>query len=34
MVLTSRINLAIGIDALGHAKLYEELFATMGFEHI
>jgi hypothetical protein len=33
MVLTSRINLAIGIDTLGHAKVCEELFETMGFTH-
>ncbi len=33
MVLTSRINLAIGMDTLGHAKVYEELFETMGLTH-
>jgi hypothetical protein len=31
MVLTSRINIAIGIDTLGHEGFYEELFAAMEF---
>jgi hypothetical protein len=31
MVLTSRINIAIGIDPLGHAGFYEELFESMNF---
>jgi hypothetical protein len=31
MVLTSRINLAIGIDTLGHQSFFEELFYSMGF---
>jgi hypothetical protein len=33
MVLTSRINLEIGIDTLGHAKVYEDLLLTMGLTH-
>jgi hypothetical protein len=34
MALTSRINiLAIGIDTLGQAKFYEELFAAMKFNN-
>jgi hypothetical protein len=31
MSLTSRISLAIGIDTLGHAKYYEEVFMEMEF---
>jgi hypothetical protein len=31
MVLTSRISIAIGIDTLGHAGFYEELFESMNF---
>jgi hypothetical protein len=31
MVLTSRIHLAIGIDRLGHASFFEEIFCSMGF---
>jgi hypothetical protein len=31
MVLTSRINLAIGIDTLGHETFFEEVFYSMGF---
>jgi hypothetical protein len=33
MVLTSRINIAIGIDTLRHAKFYENLFDAMKFQH-
>jgi hypothetical protein len=33
MTLTSRINLAISIDTLGHAKYYEDLFAAMEFNN-
>jgi hypothetical protein len=31
MVLTSRINIVIGIDTLGRAGFYEELFEAMNF---
>jgi hypothetical protein len=31
MVLTFRIHLAIGIDTLGHASFFEEIFSSMGF---
>lgn len=31
MSLTSRINMSICIDSIGHAKLYEELFGKMLF---
>jgi hypothetical protein len=31
MVLTSRINLAIGIDMLGHESFFQEVFYSMGF---
>jgi hypothetical protein len=33
MALTSRINIAIGIDTLGHSKFYENLFHAMKFQH-
>jgi hypothetical protein len=33
MALTSRINIAIGIDTLGHSKFYENLFDVMKFQH-
>jgi hypothetical protein len=33
MTLTSRINIAIGIDCIGHARYYERLFRTMNFRH-
>jgi hypothetical protein len=32
MALTSRINIAIGIGIVGHAKFYERLFGAMGFQ--
>jgi hypothetical protein len=32
MALTSRINVAIGIDCVGHAVFYERLFKAMGFK--
>ena len=31
MVLTSRINLSVGINTLGHRMFFEELFSAMGF---
>jgi hypothetical protein len=31
MSLTSRINMAIGINCMGHGKYYERLFANMRF---
>jgi hypothetical protein len=31
IILTSRIHLAIGIDALGHQSFFEEVFSTMRF---
>jgi hypothetical protein len=33
MSLTSRINLSVGIDCIGHAKYYERLFGRMRFRH-
>jgi hypothetical protein len=33
MTLTSRINIAISIDTLEHAKFYEELFMAMKFNN-
>jgi hypothetical protein len=33
MALTSRINLSVGIDCIGHAKYYERLFGRMHFRH-
>jgi hypothetical protein len=33
MALTSRINIAIGIDTVGHSKFYENLFDAMKFQH-
>jgi hypothetical protein len=33
MALTSRINIAIRINTLGHSKFYENLFDTMKFQH-
>ncbi len=32
MSLTSRVNMAVGIDCIGHGKYYERLFATMHFK--
>jgi hypothetical protein len=32
MALTSWINIAIGIDCVGHTKFYEQLFRAMGFQ--
>jgi hypothetical protein len=31
VALTSRINISIGVDCVGHAKCYERLFGAMGF---
>ena len=33
MGLTSRINLAIGVDSVGHAQYYQRLFQAMGMRH-
>jgi hypothetical protein len=33
MSLTSRINLSIGIDCVGHAEYYQRLFSSMLFRH-
>jgi hypothetical protein len=33
MALTSQINIAIGIDCVGHAVFYERLFRAMGFQY-
>jgi hypothetical protein len=33
MALTSMINIMIGIDTLGYAKFYDELFAAMQFSN-
>jgi hypothetical protein len=33
MVLTSRINLAVSIDSLGHSSYYERLFSAMRLQH-
>jgi hypothetical protein len=32
MALTSRINIAIGVDSVGHALFYQRLFKRMGFK--
>jgi hypothetical protein len=32
MGLTSRINIAIGVDTLGHAESYKKLFKAMNFQ--
>jgi hypothetical protein len=34
LVLTSRINLALGIDTLGHQSFFEEVYCLMGFTRI
>jgi hypothetical protein len=33
MALTSRLNLSVSIDSLGHARYYERLFTKMKFKH-
>ena len=33
MGLTSRINIAIGVDSVGHAEYYQRLFQVMGIRH-
>jgi hypothetical protein len=32
MALTSWIDMSIGINCVGHAKFYEQLFGAMGFQ--